>query len=143
MTLLIAQLTGVAGGGINVWNDTDTADWSSWIKTCQGASLSTTHPICTDLGLNPQLCIERLANCLSSHGVVLVNYRQAYSDYSKHVCLQITFCAVHIGTYYQNHRIRYFHLRGGLHVVTSHNTLRLVCVLQEQFTLQSSQTLIY
>lgn len=69
------------------WNDTDTANWCSWIKTCQGASLSATYPIYTDLGLNLQLCIQRLANCLSSHGVVLLNYREAYSDYSKHICL--------------------------------------------------------
>lgn len=41
------------------------------------------------------------------------------------VC-RLPFRAVHIGTYYQNHGTCYVHLRGGLHVVRSHNTLRLV-----------------
>ena len=127
------------------WNDTDTVNWSSWIKTCQGAGLSATRPIYIYLGLNLHLCIERLANCLSSHGVVLGNYRGAYRDYSKHVCLQITFRAVHIGTYYQNQGTCYVHLQGGLHVVTSHNTLCPVYIytLQEQFTLHSAQNLVY
>jgi hypothetical protein len=39
---------------------------STWRKTCPSATLSTTNYTWIDLGVNPGLCVERLAtNCLS------------------------------------------------------------------------------
>jgi hypothetical protein len=49
-------------------------NWRTQRETCPSATLSTTNPIWSDLGVNPGLCIEMPAsNCLS-HGMALISF---------------------------------------------------------------------
>jgi hypothetical protein len=55
---------------------------STWGKACPSATLSTTNPTWTDLGLNPGLRGERLATNRLSHGTA---YRYISGMCSYHV----------------------------------------------------------
>jgi hypothetical protein len=61
------------------WNYTDRENQITQGKTCHSATLSTTSPTYTDLGLSPGLCTERLVTNHLRHGITYFGVSYGFS----------------------------------------------------------------